>query len=291
MRKAAVLLVSLATLMLIVGGVMTQSLLILQRVAAVDAVQGYVWIQPRGHEGFMPLADRPRVAAGDTLRTDARSQVDLRYVDGTRMRVGPNSRLTVLKDQINRRTEAETTMFKLDLGRVWVRILKVLSQKSKFDVITPTATAGVRGTIFAVEVTPEGKTLVSVKEGKVAVKTGQTEAQVAQGQMMEEGVPQAMAAAEKTAWAANESVALPHLEVRQPARAITVAPGASIEVSGVAEPGATVTVDGKPQTLRLEKLFTAQVQAPSRAGTAEIVVEAKDRRGFVARQTISVTVR
>ena len=70
-----------------------------------------------------------------------------------------------------------------------------------------------------------------------------------------------------------------------------MAPGASIEVSGVAEPGATVTVDGKPQTLRLEKLFTAQVEAPSRAGTAEIVVEAKDRRGFVARQTISVTVR
>lgn len=291
MRKAAVLLVSVATVLIIVGGFMTQSLLVLQRVAAVDSVAGMVWIQPRGQHDFLPLADRPRVGAGDTIRTDARSSVNLQYVDGTRVRVGPNARLTVLKDQINSATKAETTMLKLDVGRVWIRILKVLSQKSKFDVLTPTATAGVRGTIFSVEVTPEGKTVVSVKEGEVAVKSGQAEQEVARGQMMRDGKAEAMPADEQTLWDENEAVALPYLEIKQPTGAVTAAPRQMIEVSGVAEPGATVTVNGQPQTLRLEKLFSAQVQAPDKAGKSEIVVEVKDRRGYVTRRVVAVEVR
>ena len=290
MRKAAMLLVSLAAIMIVVGGLMTQSLVILQRVAVVDAVEGMVWLQQRGHADFVPLADRPRVAAGDTLKTDARSQVDLRYVDGTRLRVGPSSRLTVLKDQINRRTQDQTTMFKLDLGRVWVRILKVLSHKSKFEIATPTATAGVRGTIFSVEVTPQGQTLVSVQEGKVAVLQGQTEAQVAEGQMMADAAPQPMADDERALWEDNETVALPHLEIKQPAGALTVAPQQRIKVSGLTEPGAVVTINGRPQTLRLEKVFATELQAPAQAGKFEIVVEAKDRRGFIAREVIAVTV-
>jgi hypothetical protein len=291
MRKAATLLVSLAAIMIVVGGFMTQSLMILQRVAAVDAVEGMVWLQQRGHDAFVPLADRPRVAAGDTIRTDARSRVDLRYVDGTRLRIGPSSRITVLKDQIRRRTQDQTTMFKLDVGRVWIRILKVLSQKSKFEIATPTATAGVRGTIFSVEVTPEGQTRVSVREGKVAVKSGATEAQVAEGQMMDDGGAQAMAEDERALWDDNETVALPHLQVHEPAAALTVAPNETIKVSGVTEPRATVTINGRPQTLRLEKLFATDLQAPAQPGKFEIVIEAKDRRGFISREALTVTVR
>jgi hypothetical protein len=290
MRKAAVLLLSTATVMMVVGVLITQSLLVLQRVAAVESVQGIVWLRQHGHGDFVPLADRARIGAGDVLKTGDRAQVDLHWVDDTRMRVGPNSLVTVLKSHYNVATKADTEMFKLDLGRVWIRILKVLSQKSKFEIITPTATAGVRGTVFSVEVEPDGKTLVSVKEGKVAVASGQAHQDLPAGSMSAAGAVQPLNPGERDLWQENADVTGPYLLVKQPLAGAKVRPGASLEVSGVAEPGAVVTVNGQPQTLKLQKLFSTTVTAPGKPGRLEVTCEAKDRRGLVTRRVVAVEV-
>jgi len=290
MRKAAVLLLSTAAVMMVVGILVTQSLLVMQRVAAVEDVQGMVWVRQRGHDDFMPLADRPRVAAGDTIRTDGRSRVDLHYVDGTRFRVGPNTRVTVLKSQYNGATGADTQMFKLDLGRVWIRVLKVLSQKSKFEVVTPSATAGVRGTIFSVAVSEDGQTVVSVKEGKVAVRHESASWDVAEGRMGDAGVVQPLNRVEKDLWQENAEVIGPYLLLKQPSPGVSVRVGGSVEVAGVSEPGAAVTVNGQPQTLKLQKRFSTTVTAPDKPGPLQITCEAKDRRGLVTRRVVAVDV-
>jgi len=290
MRKAAVLLLSTAAVLMVVGVLITQSLLILQRVAAVENVQGMVWLRQHGQGDFVPLADRARVAAGDVLKTGEKSQLDLHWVDDTRMRIGPNSLVTVLKNHYNAATKADTALFKLDLGRVWIRILKVLSQKSKFEIITPTATAGVRGTIFSVEVAQDGKTLVSVKEGKVALTGGEGQQELPAGQMSAAGSIAPLNAQEQALWQRNAEVTGPYLVVREPAAGTKVKAGSSFEVSGVTEAGATVTVNGQPQTLRLQKLFTATVTAPNKPGRMEIVCEAKDRRGMVTGRVVSLEV-
>lgn len=291
MRKAAVLLVTLATMMIVVGGIISQSLLILQRVAAVEAVEGMVWVRQRGRQEFLPLSDRARVAAGDTIKTGANARLDLHWLDATRMRIGPNSNVTVLKTQYHAAKHTDTATFKLDLGRVWIRVIKALSSRSKFEVITPTATAGVRGTIFSVEVTPAGKTLVSVKEGKVAVDVGGTAQAVAQGEMLSAGSPQALAAGEADLWQANEAIAGPYLEVREPMAGTAVAPQQPVHVSGTSEPGAAVKISGQPLALRLQKLFETDLTAPATAGPWSITIEAKDRRGYVTRREVRLDVK
>lgn len=290
MRKAAVLLLSTTAVLMVVGLVMVQSLLILQRVAAVEDVQGMVWVRQRGHEEFVPLADRPRVAAGDMIRTDPNGRVDLHYVDGTRMRIGPATRMTVLKSHHNAATQADVQTFKLDIGRVWIRVLKVLSQKSKFEVVTPTATAGVRGTIFAVEVKPDGETLVSVKEGKVAIGSGESRSEVEAGKMSRGAKIATLDASERALWEQNETVAGPHLEVKQPVDGSTVAVGEAVAISGVAEAGATVKINGQSQPLKLQKLFETTVTAPQKVGPFDITVEATDRRGLTTRRVIPLKV-
>lgn len=290
MRKAAVLLISATAAMLVTGVLITQSLVVLQRVAAVEGAQGIVQVRQRGHEDYAPLAGRERVAAGDMIRTGANSHLDLYWVDGTRMRIGPNARVRVLKTQYNAASRADTAMFKLDLGRVWIRVLKVLSHKSKFEVITPTATAGVRGTIFSVEVKPGGKTLVSVKEGKVAVHSGARQTEVPAGDMSEGGAPEEVNAGERALWQDNDAIAGPHLQVKQPAAGANVARGQAIQVSGVAEPGASLTVNDQPQALKLRKTFSTTVPAPSHPGPFRITVQARDRRQIVSTRTITVNV-
>lgn len=294
MRKAAVLLFSVTVLCIFIAAVITQSLVILQRVAMVSDAHGFVWVKQRGHSDFVALADRGQVAAGDVIKTDGRGGVALTWLDGTHMRVGANSVMTVLKCQINTASKAETSLFKLDAGRVWIRVLKVLSHKSKFEVLTPTATAGVRGTVFSVAVTPEGKTLVSVKEGAVALDSAGKQALVQKGQMTvaSGGAArvQPLASDEDKLWQRNVDVANPSLTICEPAAETKVAPGQAVTVKGQAEIGASVTVNAQSVPVRLKGLFDATVTAPRQAGEFAVTVQAKDARGYVAAQTVKLQV-
>jgi len=295
MRKAAVLLLSVVVVFIFIGGVITQSLVILQRVAAVSDVTGTVWVKQRGHQEFAALSDRARVNAGDTIKTNSNGSLNLSYLDGTRMRIGPSTVMTVLKCQINTASKAETTAFKLDLGRVWIRVLKVLSQKSKFEVVTPTATAGVRGTIFSVAVGPDGKTVVTVKEGAVATRTGQGETIVDKGQMLAAGVgdrPTQLDAEQAALWQENGGISGPNLEVSAPVAGSSVRAGEAIEVQGQAEPGARVTVNGEPVEVRVKGLFSGLVTAPAPSAptTFAVKVAATDARGYVTERNVPVKI-
>lgn len=292
MRKAVVLLLTLGVTCIIVAALIAQSLVILQRVAAVSDVRGFVWVKQRGAAQFVALAGRERVAAGDTLRTGDGASLNLRWLDGTRMRLGPNSVVTILKCQVNSMTKAETSLFRLDLGRVWIRVLKTLSSKSKFEVMTPTATAGVRGTVFSVAVDPAGKTTVSVIEGKVMVRDDHAEEAVVPGKMAQGGqiLPQ-LSRDEHTLWSANRSIAGPNLELREPLAGRVVAPGSLVDVRGVAEMGARVAVNGQEAPVRLQGLFSSSVTAPLKTGSFAIKITARDRRGYVTTEEVKVEVR
>jgi hypothetical protein len=58
----------------------------------------------------------------------------------------------------------------LEQGILFAKISQKLNTKEAFQIITPTAIIGVRGTEFKIEVDKEGKTKISVGEGKVAVQ-------------------------------------------------------------------------------------------------------------------------
>lgn len=295
MRKAAVLLLSVFVVLLIVGGLITQSLVIMQRVAAVRDVQGMVWVRTRGTQDFKPLADAARVQAGDVIRTGDRAGLTLNWLDGTRIRIGANSVMTVLKCQINSATKADTALFKLDVGRLWIRVLKALSHKSKFEIRTPTATAGVKGTVFSVAVTPSGETTISVQEGQVHVDAAGQATEVTSGKMASAGTSGAnvggLSAEEAKLWDENRSVALPHLELSEPKSGMAVAPGTSLEVKGRTELDANVKVNGQAVPLGLRGMFKTVLVVPGNAsGDFKIAVTATDARGYEARSDVVLKV-
>ncbi|MGE5576790.1 MAG: FecR domain-containing protein [Syntrophothermus sp.] len=66
---------------------------------------------------------------------------------------------------------AVTRLF-LSIGRIWVHVIRQINYLVDFEVQTPSAVAGVRGTIFSVMVASDGSTVVSVQKGQVAVSAG-----------------------------------------------------------------------------------------------------------------------
>ena len=289
MRKIAVLFLLIFVILVVTGLLFTQSLAIMQRIAHVSNVVGLLQVKSRSQPDFQPLAAE-HVQAGDTLSTGPEASLALNWIDGTRIRVGPSTVITVLQCHLNRSTRAEASVFRLDAGQIWIRILKVLSQQSKFEIRTPTATAGVRGTIFSVKVTPDGSTQISVYEGHVSVETDSGLVEVAEKRVALLGASEAPSQVlqfspdDQQAWDNNLDALGPYLQITHPKPDETISSD-SVAVTGICEQGATLTVNDQTVTPRPNGRFSVQLPVSPEQHTLTIRAVATDAKG----QTTTVT--
>ncbi len=290
MRKSAVLLVGVLGVFIFLGVLMVQSLVIVQRIASVSETAGDVLVKAATDEDFRPLGDTTHVLTGYAVRTGAASGVTLNWVDGSRVRLGPETSIRVRKCNFNTSSKQTTSLFDLDAGRIWVRVLSALGGKTKFEVRTPTATAGVRGTVFSVSVDEAGQTAVAVYEGEVVVDAEGGTATVAPGQQasVEGGAaPVAQEDEDATAWEEQQGIIGPRLDLGVD-ETIALPEGAqSVTISGISEPGASVTINGSAVELDRGSRFSAQVPVDG-AGDGIIVVAASDHRGSQTVRPISI---
>jgi hypothetical protein len=185
LRRAAVLFIIVFVLIVFSAILLTNTVTVVQRIARISNVRGSVELRPPGADAFSAVTQDRNARAGSVLRTGADGRATLRWPDGTTRRVGPATTLTIEKCRFDKRREASLSQFTLSAGRVWVHVMKMLSAESKFEINTPTATAGVRGTTFALQVASDGATDVLVYEGEVEVRAGAQSYGVKQGQALD----------------------------------------------------------------------------------------------------------
>lgn len=117
-----------------------------EQVGAVGAVEGQAEVLHPGASTWTPLAVGAPILQGDQLRTqrDAKLRVALR--EGSVLTLAANSRLTVTEQAV---APAPVSRFELLLGVVRAVVPDAYAQpEARFEVETPTAVAGVRGTSF-----------------------------------------------------------------------------------------------------------------------------------------------
>ena len=111
------------------------------------------------------LVDRSSIVTGDVIRTDASGTVQIVFNDRTRIAIGPNTRFVVEDVQIGTGERARRFVVRVLSGTF--RFLSGESAKESYQIKTPTATLGIRGTIFDVAVEQRGQTNVVTHEGVV----------------------------------------------------------------------------------------------------------------------------
>lgn len=121
-------------------------------------------------------ADGVAVHIGDTLtegtalEVGAQGFLSLRLHDGSLLQLQTNSRTKLLRLRDLPVGQRRNTLIELDQGRVDASVAPQ-SPGSRFQVKTPLATAGVRGTRFGVSVPPEvARTSADVVQGEVEVQ-------------------------------------------------------------------------------------------------------------------------
>lgn len=171
MRKPVLLIFVNAMILIVVFALLAQSLFIISRLAQANGVQGIVQVQRAGKGAFVALSSEQTVAVGDVVRTGNNGQVEFTWADKTRWKLMPGTRLTIDNATVNTARNSENSQFRLDAGKLFVRIVKPIESGSSFVVKTPNARAQVVGTVFSVEVQSNGATRIETFAGRVQMES------------------------------------------------------------------------------------------------------------------------
>jgi len=143
-------------------------------VAEVVHVQGQVGLQ-RGQAPASTVAIGDKLLTGDALQAPADGSLTLRFADGSRLLVRPQTRLMLERLMVYGQSEVHDTRLQLQQGSLDSQVLPRAGGLRSYQIKTPTVTLGVRGTDFRAQADAQGASL-EVLEGKVAASDGSLKA-------------------------------------------------------------------------------------------------------------------
>jgi hypothetical protein len=103
---------------------------------------------------------------GDAIKTGRSGEAQIRFVDNTRLVVGPNARVTIDKFVFSGSTARSVT---LNITKGAFRFITGRSAKRAYSIRTPVIAVGVRGTGLDGYVEASGRTTIAVYEGSAQV--------------------------------------------------------------------------------------------------------------------------
>jgi hypothetical protein len=122
-----------------------------------------VQAQADGEGGVRILRAPGNIFQGDIITTDRAGEAQIRFRDDSRFVVGPNSRVTI--DEFVFNPNGTATQVGLSAARGAFRFIGGRSNDQAYQIRTPTATIGIRGTALDLAVNSRGGTVVYWREG------------------------------------------------------------------------------------------------------------------------------
>lgn len=154
---------------ILVSGMLINSFGQTQERVVIKSMIGKVQIRTPKSGQWRPARVGMPVKMKWDIRTYVESSAELKFENGTVLKIGENSVVglsKILQDKANGISKSDV---KVATGQVWGNVKKLVNKNSSFNFETPTAVAAIRGTILGIDVS-NGKTTVDVVEGKVAVR-------------------------------------------------------------------------------------------------------------------------
>jgi len=139
-------------------------------VGMARTAQNIVEVKRAGIARWRPLKLNDKIYVKDTIRTGENSRARIFFFDDSTISLGPITTLMIDEHLFKPAESYRDSKFKLFLGKARVQVRGFFSKGSKYEVHTPTAVAGVKGTRFTVWVKSPTMTTIGVTQGQVAVR-------------------------------------------------------------------------------------------------------------------------
>lgn len=132
----------------------------------ITSVSGSVEIKREKETQWMRAERNMPVYYGDDIKTSEDGNITITFLDESLMTVQPNTHVAL--NTIISPLEKRNSVL-LFFGRIWNKVRSKVVQMRGYEVQTPTAVLGVRGTEFEAASYEDGTTLVRVASGGVSV--------------------------------------------------------------------------------------------------------------------------
>ncbi|HEY2775896.1 MAG TPA: FecR domain-containing protein [Candidatus Binatia bacterium] len=163
---------------------------VIATMATIDAIEGEAYVVHGGASTAAAAGDS--LVAGDGIQTGAIGKMSLKLRDDSVLAIGPSTRASL--DELVIDDRSRSGRIRVLVGKFWMHVTKWTgSGESRYDVSTPSAVAGVRGTtlwgdtgvdtICALEGSIEVR---SLKQGSLApatLETGHCASELSQGRL------------------------------------------------------------------------------------------------------------
>jgi hypothetical protein len=159
----------LALFMMVLSGPATFGAEPAKNDAVVTAVQGTARVFTKGSATGRVLKKGDVLKKEHEIRVAEKSRIEIRFPDGTVMRLAEKTRLKMNEVMYNKQTDGKKVNVNLSVGKLWAKVKKLTTPDSSVVVETSNAVAGVRGTVYRVNVEEDKSALVKVYDGSVYV--------------------------------------------------------------------------------------------------------------------------
>ncbi len=137
--------------------------------AAVTMIQGTARVFSRDEKTGRLLKTGDRLKKDQDVKVAEKSRIEIRFPDGTVMRFAAKTLVKMNELAFNKKTDSKKVKVDLSVGKVWANVKKLTTSDSTVEVKTSNAVAGVRGTVYRVNVEEDKSALVKVYDGSVYV--------------------------------------------------------------------------------------------------------------------------
>ena len=134
--------------------------------AKLMSTKGTVTIKTKTDPQFKKATISSKLSGDTYIKTEAASTADIMLVGGSILTVKESS-MVLINDMLVKKDKGKNSIG-VCFGKVDVAVKK-LTKDEAFNVMSPSAVLGVRGTKFEVETLNDGSSVVKVKEGVVQV--------------------------------------------------------------------------------------------------------------------------
>ncbi len=109
-----------------------------------------------------------QIEAPATIVTEDDSAVRLRLDDGSILKLGSSTRMTL--DRLDHEPNRRRASVKLTIGRLWAKVANWIGGETRYDLETANAVVGIRGTELVVSFDDNGRSKVLVVGGTVTMQ-------------------------------------------------------------------------------------------------------------------------
>lgn len=156
--------------------------------AKVNFIEGKAYLINEKAAILRELKIADLLSPKDNVRTAKGAKIELKLPDGSFVRFHEQTTFTLVEMSMNKKKQHRSIRIHLKMGDIWSKVSKIFSKSDRFEVKTRTAVAGIRGTVFRIQIQSDDTVNLKVYWGEILVRKAQEQSRKPFGGPLEKPV-------------------------------------------------------------------------------------------------------